>query len=829
MSATHPLYRRRRPGKLVLTGDKGDPLFIDLSQEGVHLPAYGAKDPVADAARRFDDRAGAAIRAGAESVRAMVDGLRFIPGGPGGGHFESAVDVAHLLEKKSYGDEAPDVFIPTAQCLAVIAYPDYFPGVHDDPFRHLVSAAILEANPGWCGSYGPGVDGLFDVIDDASNGDYDMAQMHLVPIVYRYYDELSSEAREHLITQLLARGTIHRPGREDIFTSGGPPNDWSTAGIVDVTLSPFKFLKLKFMRIGETENHILMMHTARYLANQLLYQRDPKPDYDNRKKHEKDTPSCTGLMLSLLRNILRGDFSEYNAKPYQTQTRLALLNLCSYAYDHEVRLAARMVLDYVSARTAACSNDLRRMVPFRRINDEKNAKCDARAFLDISLVETTFGSDPMAQHFAMLAGNTRVYETRGWHIKTNDGDGHDSIQYAVSDYRLPAPIHDLFVNDAHRRFYQRLHRRPQDDPDVTGRNCDNHEITAGSPSYLITAGGAFATWAIDPGPVSLSAKLRKKSDQQLGVAVTTSFIPTTRKNFDYCGDPYRSQDLIQFGRYSEVEGVNNYGVAPDFACGPDVHLPAWCVAAIEDDRRKHPGDAFGRFAFVDKKQADDGPGFFLAFLGDGDFTVMEAFDTWLHPDLRFEQFKALVFAANRGLLERGLRDNVEDQYMTMNGNVVRFVIRDSGDDYGAVVLGVHYGEGDPMDRPGDAGAPTDQFLHGTVLNSPKDGVVEITNHFLGQRITLDLSDSDHPRRTDEHGVVEEAGNHHEVWVNFHGEGSQEGNFFHPFHTLAAATAAVAEGGVVRMMPGTTRERVISGGGKRMTLVAPIGGVTIGAR
>ena len=161
--------------------------------------------------------------------------------------------------------------------------------------------------------------------------------------------------------------------------------------------------------------------------------------------------------------------------------------------------------------------------------------------MDVSLVGTTFGADPMAQHFAMLAGNTRIYETRGWHINTKAGDGftegNDAVMYALSDYRLPPSIHDLFVNDQHRRFFQRLHRVPQDDVEVTGRNCDNHEIYAGSPSYLITAGGTFATWAIDPGPVSLSAKLRRKNDQQLGVAVTTSFIPTTRPDSGYCGDP----------------------------------------------------------------------------------------------------------------------------------------------------------------------------------------------------------------------------------------------------------------------------------------------------
>ena len=200
-----------------------------------------------------------------------------------------------------------------------MAFPDYvIPGSIDFRFRDIVSEAILAANPGWCGTWGPGVDDTRDVIGDPSEGNYDMSQMHLLQIAYRYYDELSPEAREHLITSLLEQGRIHRPNRDDIFTSGGPPNDWSRAGFIDI---PFLLFNIKFLRIGETENHILSIHTARYLTNQLLYQRDHDPNHDNRRNGSEDAPTCTELMLSLLRNILRDDFSEYNAKNYQSETR----------------------------------------------------------------------------------------------------------------------------------------------------------------------------------------------------------------------------------------------------------------------------------------------------------------------------------------------------------------------------------------------------------------------------------------------------------------------------------------------------------------------------
>ena len=261
-----------------------------------------------------------------------------------------------------------------------------------------------------------------------------------------------------------------------------------------------------------------------------------------------------------------------------------------------------------------------------------------------------------------------------------------------------------------------------------------------------------------------------------------------------------SLDLIQFSSFSQEPGqAVNYGVAPDFACGHQVHLPDWCRSIIE-------ADVEGRFAFMNKRGPDGHPGFYLAFLREGRFTALEAFDTWLHPEVKFEQFRASVLERNRDLNVNGLQSNVEADYTTHNGNRVTFVIWNEldGDDtkFGARIVSVAYGDGDPADRVGDAGNPTDQFLRGTVLNSGADGVVEITNHFLGTKLTLDMHDQAHPKRTAETGEVEQAGSNQEVWVNLAWKGPTEGDFFHPFNTMAAAVASVAPGGVIKMMPGT---------------------------
>ncbi len=571
--------------------------------------------------------------------------------------------------------------------------------------------------------------------------------------------------------------------------------------------------------IPETENHVLMIAATRYLTNQLLYQRFHSLIFDNLRNGD---PSCTAQVLSLLRYQLRNDFAEYNAKPYQNETRHALLNLCNYAYDAEVRLGARMVLDYISAHIAVSSNDLRRMVPFRRRNEGVNVNQipGNSGFMDVSLLDGQ-GSDPMPAHFALLAGNTRAYQG-SWAINF----ASELLLGVLNDYRLPPSIHDLFVNDSHRRFFQRIHRHGLLEEQGKQRNCDNMEIYAGSPSYLITAGGKPAIWVI-PGDFGKGYQA-----QNLGVAVPISFMPTGLSAGANVR-PNDSQELIQFLRFSDDPeddiadgdhgGTENYGVAPDFACGFAFHFPAWTDV---------PNDQDGVFFVNRKSHGDELAGFFLAIIKWQGFVLMEAFDTWRHPEVSFEQFQEHVTRDNPGIQ---FKSGQEAVYTTFYGNRIHFVIWNNleldNHTFGSKILNIEYGAGDSADTLVEAGNYTDQsqFLSGTILKSAGDAVVEIHNPFLGTKSTLDWSDPSHLVRTSEAGEVEEAGNNHEVWVDFDWTGPFEGDFFRPFNTIAAATSAVADGGVIKIMPGTTSETRLIHTNKRIKLVAAIGGVTIGAR
>jgi hypothetical protein len=815
---------------------------IDL--ESMHLDSFGVADPVGVARDRFDKRAAAAVFARVSphlGVRVAPE-IRWMPLGLVGfamPKWPFLVDdltntVVHdkpgqdlhslraLLEMKFYGDAAPTVWHPTDKTLAAMAYADYFPGARGDQLRIMVSSALLASSPGWCGTVGPDV-GTLDLLGTPLEGNYDMAQQHLLRTAYAYFDELNPAAREHLVIHLLARGCIHRVNQNDTFTSGRVPNDWSRSGHVSS------------LRIGETENHILMIQTARYLTNQFLYQRHPRIEYDNRRNAPEDGLSCLDLLLLLLSNILRDDFSEYNAKSYQHETRTALLNLCSFAYDHEVRLAARMVLDYVSARMAVSSNDARRLVPFRRRNNGSNSARTASGRMTVGLLEWQRGADPMTAHMAIHTGATRAYRVPSephrpfaWSIAS---DGGDAAHELLSDYRMPAPIHDLFVNDAHRRFYQVLNRRTLGDVEVTGRNATNSEIFAGSPSYLITAGGAPAPFAIDPYIVFY---LPSGQDQQRGVALPSSFMPTGESAGNNPDHPDKATEgyaadatnAIQIGRFMQEGPGRNYGVAPDFLCGPYLSLPRWCIDGIVEQRR-------GKFDFVNKRGPAGQPGFYLAILRDGDLAVIEAFDTWLHDDLSFDEFRHNVWTRNHELGQNGLRELDELTYTTENGNRIHFWIFPEHEDdevpqHMAEIVSIDWSGRDPVDRLPDV--TSYRFLKGTVLNSTGNGVVHLTNQFLGRTIELDMSDPHHPRRVSEFNVTEAAGSNQEVWVDFDwaGPDASEGDFFRPFRNLRDGVSGVAPQGMIKIMPGSSAERGALTRGKRLRLSAPIGGVRIGS-
>jgi hypothetical protein len=682
--------------------------------------------------------------------------------------------------------------------LAKWAYPEYF---NDDPQgtnRSNTYDAILNHSAGEEGTK----------TSDGSHDEYDFCLNFYIPMAYRYYAAMPPNVSDYFINHLMGDATL-----------SGVPTGRPGVGGIPTTLAEYIHIP-DIIDIPETENHQLGIETARYLANQLLYQRTQDPNYDNLRNGDIQNGAVHGTdwILSALLGFLLNDFQEYNARPYQDMDMSALLNLASYAYDDRVRLAARMVLDYLSAKVAVSSSDLRRAPPFRRRNEIEHygPVIPGGNFL-ASPLDSGGEADPQTAFYALLAGNTGTFP--GGQLSQNFN--WEMVHAGLCDYRISSSILDLFVNDPHRRFYQYL----QHD---AGNNEFADELYAASPSYLITAGGHPTTYcyradimaapdvilaAISAALAGLPAVVAEQILQNaltgqapdLGSAMPSSFMPT--------GSGHFMSDMIQFGEYTTDESQIHMGVAPDFVCGDSIYLPP----QIANDPNNVTN---GNWTFVNQGGPSNGPGFYLAIYqvdngNGGQCGFMEAYDTWIHPMFfstpAFDQFIQNVLAANPSInLQFG--NNQANSYVTQSGDTIQFTISP----YSHILS---------TTQMTPAPAYNGNFASGTVLNSGQgSGLVVISNPSLGTSITLDMRDMWHPMRTSETGQVEYGGQ--EVWVNFN-YGDNAGDFAQPYRTLANATngfGSAFPATVFKIMAGTESESITIN--RPVKLVAVGGPVTI---
>jgi hypothetical protein len=184
-------------------------------------------------------------------------------------------------------------------------------------------------------------------------GEYDVALTGYVTLVHKFGSLLDNDVRNHIVNGLLdLRGPFDIG---DLIPCGD--------------FGPI-----------ETENHLNMMESARYLTNQILYSEGGDPLYDN------EANGLHQYMLSRLQSYLKNDFVEYNSKPYQYYTINALQNLFDFAKDRRIKMASRLVLDYISAKYAVSSNSLRRNAPYRRrVSDYSTWLLDKFADIPIRL------------------------------------------------------------------------------------------------------------------------------------------------------------------------------------------------------------------------------------------------------------------------------------------------------------------------------------------------------------------------------------------------------------------------------------------------------------
>jgi hypothetical protein len=347
----------------------------------------------------------------------------------------------------------------------------------------------------------------------SGKGDYDMALRGLIPLMYEFGSILDDNVRLHVLNSLLNQ-------------TGGSDKVRTKYHICRAT-------------VDETENHVLATESSRYLTNQLRMAEMAKshlpgtPEFEAaRQTFDNTVNGLDGWMLNHLQKFLKGDFHEYNSRPYQRLSVMSIRNLADYASSAGVREEARMVLDYLAAKFAAGSVGLRRSAPFRRHNDH----------LGFTLLYSNY-SDEETWRFMVMAGNTEAI--RLLHHGHADWASAETMAYAgLGTYRVPDLILRTMI-DKSSPYFQVIHH-------------EGVELYSSDRSFLISAGGDY-----EPSrPVDEVLGLSKPDTD--GTAQPTVLIPS-----------FSGIDLNDMITINGAVGKKrtNTCVAPGFACGLNIVVP----------------------------------------------------------------------------------------------------------------------------------------------------------------------------------------------------------------------------------------------------------------
>lgn len=496
-------------------------------------------------------------------------------------------------------------------------------------------------------------------------GDYDFVLMPLLRIAYldreAQKELLTPEAREKLYRVLLSeKGNKHH----DKINVGG------------------------CLTVTDTENHILMIEVARYLTNQIYFQ-EPTLHQGAPELYDNEKNGFNVWMLQHLASYLKHDFSEFNSRPYEGFTLIALSLLYDYADDLRVKTMAQMVLDYSSAKFAVGSSGLRRVAPFRRqkqyLNDDVLKAGDT--FIARQIVT---GGDYRFLEFENNGNrNSLIYSDDTYH----------PFMAAIESYRTPEMIIDLQINKESSAFQAIRHTDP--------------EVYASSKSFLITAGGRRRDMP----------DFNTEENDAWGVATTV--LPTD-------GEARLSQLFYFLGDENPLKR-NNTCVSKSFACGVNMHIPAFATNTCEVRS--------GRWRFFDLKKCGRGYDFYIAAYSEkpndvwdrsnknfGLFEVQE-------PTVSFDEFMKATLKNNP---QSNLRANRASQYRTFSGDTIEFLFYPPNLNSNPVLKI-------------NGASQISQFQNwpratGDVLNSSDPGLFVIENRQSGQSLVLDARDPLNPVR-----------------------------------------------------------------------------------
>ena len=329
------------------------------------------------------------------------------------------------------------------------------------------------------------------------------------------------------------------------------------------------------MRIPETENHLLMIESSRYLKNQVLMEYYAEnQQHANRRGYEPHQRALKRWLLRRMQRIMATDFEEYNAIPYQRYSLTALMNLYDFAEDAQVKEAARLVLDRQLAKFAVSNSQGRRLAPFRRLMEKVEPVAAGRTGTVWPLSDYDFTSALAMQYFGDA---THLAEGRAHRYAAMP------MMYAtVTGYRPDAVIFDI----AQRR------------PEGIWFHEFGHagvERYARGRGFLLAAGGEEADYANKIEAAGFSLPFGNDNDR--GVAWPTSLMfdfwrrPDQVNPHDIGPRDRLPQFLRIIGRFHKYPdnddkkmqsyGQNTYVLGP-FAAGGDIRVPEDLGKCLED-------------------------------------------------------------------------------------------------------------------------------------------------------------------------------------------------------------------------------------------------------
>ncbi|HLP40132.1 MAG TPA: hypothetical protein VK465_01385, partial [Fibrobacteria bacterium] len=316
-----------------------------------------------------------------------------------------------------------------------------------------------------------------------------------------------------------------------------------------------------FVSVPETENHLFMIESSRFLTNQLILENQRRLPAlvalrDSLTRDGVDLDNGAGplrrRLLKVMHQVMCKGFFEFNAQIYQRFTMHALDNLYSFSDDPAITDAAGCLLDYLSATFAFQSFGSIRYGPYRRSSE---------VYLDSSLINR----DAACSFFAIQSG---VFP---WNPDPRKGlwgrnTAHASLALysAVLRYRIPGPILH-YMQERPAEYKAEIHSA------YASGSRGPTEIYYGSPHHLLTAGGRYENYE---GPNFPTSKLWFRDAPWVYDVITrsSSLILDPMKD-----RPRGSRDILHF--HGDQWRANNMAIHRDFLYGyaptPVTNSPEW--------------------------------------------------------------------------------------------------------------------------------------------------------------------------------------------------------------------------------------------------------------